>query len=59
MRGLGDSLRIRKRSPEAIECYRLALAINPFFPKHWYNLGCLAMSAEPQPLPDLAAEAFR
>ncbi|KAJ1767649.1 hypothetical protein IW140_005903 [Coemansia sp. RSA 1813] len=56
MRSLGSYHYKRHEYKEAIECYQMALRLNPLFESSWYVLGCAAMALKEW---DVAIPAFR
>ncbi|GAM27901.1 hypothetical protein SAMD00019534_110770 [Acytostelium subglobosum LB1] len=54
-RSLGHYYIQRAKWAEAIECYEVALSINPLFPSSWFSCGCAAMRIEKW---DAATNAF-
>ncbi|KYR02648.1 tetratricopeptide repeat domain 27 [Tieghemostelium lacteum] len=45
----------REEYQECIDCFQLALSINPLFPESWFTLGCAAMRLEKW---DIGTNAF-
>ncbi|EFA82305.1 tetratricopeptide repeat domain 27 [Heterostelium album PN500] len=54
-RSLAHHYLARAQWQEAIDCYQVALTINPLFPNSWFSLGCAAMRLEKW---DIATNAF-
>ncbi|KAJ2415509.1 hypothetical protein GGI10_001657 [Coemansia sp. RSA 2530] len=56
MRSLGAYYYGKSDYANAVECYQLALDLNPLFEKSWYVMGCAALQIKNW---DLAATAFQ
>ncbi|KAH9270510.1 hypothetical protein BASA83_007322 [Batrachochytrium salamandrivorans] len=55
MRSLGAHYFKKENMEKCVECYQLALALNPLFENSWFVLGCAAMKIENF---DIAERAF-
>ncbi|KAL5036983.1 hypothetical protein RTP6_004489 [Batrachochytrium dendrobatidis] len=55
MRSLGAHYFKKENMEKCVECYQLALALNPLFENSWFVLGCAAMHLEKY---DIAEQSF-